>query len=203
MEATSTEAPVRLNQTQILKDDLRKILPDFLPEELHGRDNVRVLSVGCGWAPESTVITELLPHAVFLGIDINPVPLKGAKAINKAVSPENFQLLDATNPESFGSQPWDLIFLRNVQSGGTLESGYYTGMIDPTWQMIMLNCIDHLAETGYIYVASQSGEEVEKVEDFLKKAGLTSIIPVKSLGYLDLKSNFPYRENYAGLLRKA
>lgn len=188
----------------LLKEDISSIMRYILPKELKERSNVRIISVGCGWSPEATVLTELLGAQIFLGVDNDYTSLIGARASNLQIESENFVLADAKDPKTFGTALWDLIILRNPQVGGsTFKTGYYfEEKIDPEWEKILQNCVDYLADNGFIYLGSATKEELDKSVIFLQERGLELVVPKKSLIKLDLKSNFPNLENYAAVFKK-
>lgn len=184
----------------VLKEDLRKIMDIFLPEELRHRPSIRVLSVGCGWAPEATALSEF-SNIYFEGIDTDDKALLGARSLNGNIPAERFREANALNPASFGDEPWDLIILRNPQIGGSIWWQGYAAM-DREWKIIIENCIENLSPKGYIYVGSVNGDEAERVRDFLRRFNFIEAIPLVPLNWLDLKSNHPFREEYAALLQK-
>lgn len=198
----NVESPIKITSLGELREDNRVILERFLPDRLRGRSGVRVLSVGCGFAPEAIPIMDILTDAQFLGADINKNLIAGARAFNSKLPPQSFQRLDLRESESFGEIPWDLIILRNPQIRGEAHSGF-VAHITVDWERILLNCANRLNENGYVYIACQDRNEISDVVDFFRdECGFEVVLPVTSLARLYLRSNFPNLEEYVALLNK-
>ena len=196
------ESPKSVSQLTLLKEDIRNMLNRFLPPDLKQRPNNKVLSVGCGFAPEATVIEEMMPDVYFEGIDIAGSMIEGARAVNPKVPIGNFRQADAVDPASFGLDLWDLIILRNPQIRGQGSALKREGIIDESWQKILRNSATRLQKGGYMYVTAPEREEIRDSVNALSSNGVNILIPSTPLGDLNLKSNFPNREEYAALLRK-
>lgn len=194
------EVPVKTNSFELLRADNRTLLGKFLPSELRTRSGVRVLSVACGLAPEAIPIRELLPNARFEAIDIRADLISGATAFHRDIPSVCFRVADATKPESFGKEPWDLIILRNPQIHGEWQTGY-TDMTED-WARILSNCEEHLSKGGYIYLACAEKEEINRVNGFFKQKKMKPVVEITPLGPFYLQSNFPNREEYVAVLQK-
>jgi 2-polyprenyl-3-methyl-5-hydroxy-6-metoxy-1,4-benzoquinol methylase len=82
---------------------------DFFVERIP--PDAKVLDVGCGYGAVARSIATRLPYATVLGVDLDEVRLRQARA---AVNPPNLRFQHGDATRGLPSGPWDVVVLSNI-----------------------------------------------------------------------------------------
>jgi len=181
----------RLLPTEQLQEDLLNILDGYLPADLRADKGKgkRILSLGCGMAIEAEPLIHLMPEAYYEGIDESEVGLGGARALSPSLPAERFRVADATQSESFGLEPWNLIIIRNP------DVDVLHRRSGSNWEQIFRNCYQHLSGEGYLLVTTHKGAEMRVVREYIEThlKGFKVTVPQQKIQDL-MRSGFPMSE---------
>ncbi len=151
-----------------------EILTNYLPIELLQRNGtIRAISIGGAEGLEGQALIELAKiinpglNIYFEALDLDEGGIRKSRRMNPNVPAENFKVADATDIQSFGLEPWDLIIIRNPN----LKTGVITwkeGGGHENWNTIFQNSIDKLSPGGYLFITNYDEDEQQLTLDMLK-----------------------------------
>jgi tRNA G46 methylase TrmB len=137
----------------------------------------RVLSIGCGLAPEMMVLNKIHPHVDYIGIDIDPMAIfqaeKCFKGITRKAIPANFKLIqmDALNilQDERTNHLYDFIILRNPFLLDKENSHQ-----QDIFKKILLEIVPKLTKKGVLYLTCFHEDEFCKAIELLNLDFLAS-----------------------------
>jgi SAM-dependent methyltransferase len=163
------KAEANLGIREYYRKALGETFRHYLKPEMKN-ENIKILSVGCGFGYEAGALLNIFNSAKYVGIDNDEAVIEGARETNEDLDEASFIEGDATKKESFGDKSWDLIVVRNPQVLG------YSGNPTKEWQSILNNCADALSAGGLIYISNSTKEEKDTALNVLSLSGKIKIL---------------------------
>lgn len=195
MDSLTIEQPPK-RHGEILQEEYRQIFDHYLPPELLVRPgNLRMISVACGFGLELKALQNIFPAAHIEGIDFRST-IMGAKAFNPTIPSDQLHEADATEVTSFGSEPWDIVILRNPHVGSIVTK-------HTTWGKIISNCVEKVANNGYFYLTTTTEIEMNKTLNFLNQLGKLNLVVSPQQITIPFKSRFPLQEHFIAIFQKS
>lgn len=129
------------------------------------KEKLRVISVGCGYAKEAGGFLLAFPGIYYEGIDNDPKDINANETRFNHDLPTDrvtFRIADATDPEAYGKEQWDIVYVGHPDIGGRYKE---------VSREIIRKSSDAVRPEGIIAVTTYDYTEHEEVRDLFEDQG--------------------------------